>query len=39
MEITQQIREAAEREGRSAAGVVDAGLAEKAAEFRRTHDA
>ena len=36
MEITQQIREAASREGVSVEQAVEAGLAEKAAEYRRT---
>jgi phosphomethylpyrimidine synthase len=34
MEITQQIREAAAAEGRDASEVVEAGLEQKAAEFR-----
>ena len=35
MEITQQIRDFAAKEGTSVDQVVEAGLAEKAAEYRR----
>jgi hypothetical protein len=35
MEITQQIREAAARQGVSVEEAVEIGLAEKAAEYRR----
>jgi phosphomethylpyrimidine synthase len=35
MEITQQIREFADRQGVPVAQAIDAGLAEKAAEYRR----